>query len=223
MREGKPELYFLLILYQKFFDLSNPNFGNIPICGGLPFGQTRLEGRYVAAFSGKSRYGERPLDAQEKLRIALRCGKSVRGVRPRPAENPHLLVYHIQAYLSIPKRKKKREPIRLSYKNNNLRSSCSRPHRPWFPARCAYTLHSSTSFPFWARVGSASEPEKRQSVQRCSFVKILLVIIFARGGPVGVCDTGPINPAIAFSALHFFLLLSASYSPQKGRGIHFEA
>lgn len=88
MREGKPELYFLLILYQKFFDLSNPNFGNIPICGGLPFSQTRRVGRYVAAFSGKSRYGEQPLDAQEKLRIALGCGKSVRGVRPRPAEKP---------------------------------------------------------------------------------------------------------------------------------------
>lgn len=106
MREGKPELYFLLILYQNFFDLSNPNFGNIPICGGLPFSQTRLRGRYVAAFSGKSRYGVRPLDAQEKLRIGLRCGKSVRGVRPRPAKNPHLLVYHISVNLSIGKIKK---------------------------------------------------------------------------------------------------------------------
>ena len=90
MREGKPEFYFLLILYQKFFDLSNPNFGNVEICGGLPFGQTRLGGRYVAAFSGKSRYGVRSLDAQEKLRIGLGCGNSVRGVRPRPAENPTL-------------------------------------------------------------------------------------------------------------------------------------
>jgi hypothetical protein len=87
MREGKPELYFLLILYQKFFDLSNPNFGNMELCGVLICGQTRLEGRYVAAFSGKSRYGEKSLDAQEKLRIALGCGKSVRGVRPRPAED----------------------------------------------------------------------------------------------------------------------------------------
>ena len=109
MREGKPELYFLLILYQNFFDLSNPNFGNIPICGGLPFSQTRLGGRYVAAFSGKSRYGEQPLDAQEKLRIDLWCGKSVRGVRPRPAKNPNLLVYHISVNLSIGNLHKKRE------------------------------------------------------------------------------------------------------------------
>ena len=88
MREGKLALYFLLILYQKFFDLSNPNFGNMELCGGLPFSQTRLVGRYVAVFSGKSRYGEQLLDAQEKLRIGLRCGNSVRGARPRPAENP---------------------------------------------------------------------------------------------------------------------------------------
>lgn len=88
MREGKPELYFLLILYQKFFDLSNPNFGNMELCG-VPSGHLiRLRGRYVAAFSGKSRYGEQSLDAQEKLRIDLWCGKSVRGVRPRPAD-PH--------------------------------------------------------------------------------------------------------------------------------------
>ena len=111
MREGKPELYFLLILYQKFFDLSNPNFGNIPICGVPPCGRAHLVGRYVAAFSGKSRYGEQPLDAQEKLRIDLWCGKSVRGVRPRPAENPHLLVCHIQVNLSIPKIKKIREHL----------------------------------------------------------------------------------------------------------------
>jgi hypothetical protein len=135
MREGKPELYFLLILYQKFFDLSNPKFGNIPICGGLPFGQTRLVGRYVAAFSGKSRYGERSLDAQEKLRIDLWCGKSGRSVRPRPAKNPHLLVYHIQANLSIPKRKKKREPIRLSYKSSSLRNNYSRLPCRWCPGR----------------------------------------------------------------------------------------
>lgn len=111
MREGKPELYFLLILYQKFFDLSNPNFGNMELCGVPPCGQTRLGGRYVVAFSGKSRYGEQSLDAQEKLRIALGCGNSVRGVRPRPAENPHLLVYHISVNLSIPKKKKKEEDI----------------------------------------------------------------------------------------------------------------
>ena len=127
MREGKPELYFLLILYQKFFDLSNPNFGNIPICGGLPFSQTRLRGRYVAAFSGKSRYGVRPLDAQEKLRIALGCGNSVRGVRPRPAENPHLLVYHISVNLSIPKRKKNTRALKLSYKSSNPRNNYNRP------------------------------------------------------------------------------------------------
>ena len=143
MREGKPELYFLLILYQKFFDLSNPNFGNMELCGGPTCDLARYEGRYVAAFSGKSRYGERPLDAQEKLRIALGCGNSVRGVRPRPAENPHLLVYHISVNLSIPKIKNKKK--------------------------------------------------KRTSV----------LFIFARGGPVGVCDTGPINPAITFSAFHF--------------------
>lgn len=111
MREGKPELYFLLILYQKFFDLSNPNFGNMELCGGLPFSQTRLGGRYVAVFSGKSRYGERSLDAQEKLRIALGCGNSGRSVRPRPAENPNLLVYHISVNLSIPKIKKIREHL----------------------------------------------------------------------------------------------------------------
>ena len=111
MREGKPELYFLLILYQKFFDLSNPNFGNIPICGVPPCGRAHLVGRYVAAFSGKSRYGVRPLDAQEKLRIALGCGNSVRGVRPRPAESPYLLVYHISVNLSIPKIKKIREHL----------------------------------------------------------------------------------------------------------------
>ena len=127
MREGKPELYFLLILYQKFFDLSNPNFGNIPICGGLPFSQTRLRGRYVAAFSGKSRYGVRPLDAQEKLRIGLGCGNSVRGVRPRPAENPHLLVYHISVNLSIPKRKKNTRALKLSYKSSNPRNNYNRP------------------------------------------------------------------------------------------------
>ena len=142
MREGKPELYFLLILYQKFFDLSNPNFGNVELCGVPPCGRAHLVGRYVAAFSGKSRYGERPLDAQEKLRIGLGCGKSVRGVRPRPAENPNPLVYHISVNLSIGKIKKK----------------------------------------------------KRTSV---------LFIIFARSGPIGVCDTSPINPTITFSALHF--------------------
>ena len=111
MREGKPELYFLLILYQKFFYLSNPNFGNMELCG-VPAGhRVRLWGRYVAVFLGKSRYGEHPLDAQEKLRIALRCGNSVRGVRPRPAENNHLLVYHISVNLSIPKIKKIREHL----------------------------------------------------------------------------------------------------------------
>ena len=115
MREGKPELYFLLILYQKFFDLSNPNFGNIPICGGLPFSQTRRMGRYVAVFSGKSRYGEQSLDAQEKLRIGLGCGNSVRGVRPRPAENPHLLVYHISVNLSIGNLHKKKRAFQLSF------------------------------------------------------------------------------------------------------------
>lgn len=94
MREGKPELYFLLILYQNFFDLSNPNFGNMELCGVPPCGLARYEGRYVVAFSGKSRYGERPLDAQEKLRIALGCGKSVRGVRPRPAQNETPTLYY---------------------------------------------------------------------------------------------------------------------------------
>lgn len=114
MREGKPELYFLLILYQKFFDLSNPNFGNVELCG-VPSGhRVRLCGRYVAAFSGKSRYGEQPLDAQEKLRIDLWSGKSVRGVRPRPAENPHLLVYHISVNLSIGKLHKKKRAFQLS-------------------------------------------------------------------------------------------------------------
>ena len=108
MREGKPELYFLLILYQKFFDLSNPNFGNVELCGVPPCGRAHLVGRYVAAFSGNSRYGVRSLDAQEKLRIALGCGKSVRGVRPRPAENPNPLVYHISVNLSIGKIKKRR-------------------------------------------------------------------------------------------------------------------
>ncbi len=88
MREGKLELYFLLILYQKFFDLSNPNFGNMELCGGPTCGLACYGGRYVAAFSGKSRYGVRSLDAQEKLRIGLGCGNSVRGVRPRPAKNP---------------------------------------------------------------------------------------------------------------------------------------
>lgn len=74
---------------------------------GVPSGhRASYEGRYVAAFSGKSRYEVQPLDAQEKLRIALGCGNSVRGVRPRPAKNPHLLVYHISANLSIPKIKK---------------------------------------------------------------------------------------------------------------------
>ena len=81
------------------------------LCGGLPFSQTRLRGRYVAAFSGKSRYGEQPLDAQEKLRIDLWCGNSVRGVRPRPAKNPHLLVYHISVNLSIDKIKKIRDHL----------------------------------------------------------------------------------------------------------------
>jgi hypothetical protein len=42
MREGKPELYFLLILYQKFFDLSNPNFGNMELCGVPACGLVRL-------------------------------------------------------------------------------------------------------------------------------------------------------------------------------------
>jgi hypothetical protein len=42
MREGKPELYFLLILYQKFFDLSNPKFGNMELCGVPPCGLVRL-------------------------------------------------------------------------------------------------------------------------------------------------------------------------------------
>lgn len=147
MREGKPELYFLLILYQKFFDLSNPNFSIIVNVWCPYLRESRYGGRYVAAFSGKSRYGERPLDAQEKLRIALGCGNSVRGVRPRPAKNPHLLVYHISVNLSIPKIKKKKRTL------------------------------------------------------------VLFIIVFARGGPVGVCDTGPINPAITFSALHFFPLL----------------
>ena len=111
MREGKPELYFLLILYQKFFDLSNPNFGNMELCGVPVCGLVRLQGRYVATFSGKSRYGEQSLDAQEKLRIALGCGNSVRGVRPRPAKNPNLLIYHISVNLSIPKIKKIREHL----------------------------------------------------------------------------------------------------------------
>ena len=40
-----------------------------------------------------------------------------------------------------------------------------------------------------------------------------VLFIFAGGGPVGVCDTGPINPAITFSAFH-----SSSSSPNtKGR------
>ena len=122
MREGKPELYFLLILYQNFFDLSNPNFGNMELCGGLPFSQTRRVGRYVVAFSGNSRYGEQPLDAQEKLRIDLWCGKSVRGVRPRPAENPHLLVYHIQINLSIGNLHKKKESFSALFNDavNNI-------------------------------------------------------------------------------------------------------
>ena len=115
MREGKPELYFLFILYQNFFDLSNPNFGNMELCGVPPCGRAHLVGRYVAAFSGKSRYGERPLDAQEKLRIALGCGNSVRGVRPRPAENPHLLVYHISVNLSIDNLHKKKRAFQLSF------------------------------------------------------------------------------------------------------------
>ena len=144
MREGKPELYFLLILYQKFFDLSNPNFGNMELCGGPPFGQTRLRGRYVAAFSGKSRYGERPLDAQEKLRIDLWCGNSVRGVRPRPAENPNLLVYHISVNLSIPKIKKNTRALRLSHKNCILRNNYNRLPCRWCPGR-----HCSK----WSRMG----------------------------------------------------------------------
>ena len=134
MREGKPELYFLFILYQKFFDLSNPNFGNVELCGVPPCGRAHLVGRYVAAFSGKSRYGERPLDAQEKLRIDLWCGNSVRGVRPRPAENPHLLVYHISVNLSTPKIKNKKKEedvspfhIRKERANWGLRY---RPHQP---------------------------------------------------------------------------------------------
>ena len=81
------------------------------LCGVPPCGRAHLVGRYVAAFSGNSRYGEQPLDAQEKLRIALGCGNSVRGVRPRPAENPNLLVYHISVNLSIPKIKKIREHL----------------------------------------------------------------------------------------------------------------
>lgn len=126
MREGKPELYFLLILYQKFFDLSNPNFGNMELCGVPPCGRAHLVGRYVAAFSGKSRYGERPLDAQEKLRIALGCGNSGRSVRPRPAKNPNLLVYHISVNLSIPKIKKNTRALRLSYKSSSLRNNYNR-------------------------------------------------------------------------------------------------
>ena len=198
MREGKPELYFLLILYQKFFDLSNPNFGNIPICGGLPFGQTRLGGRYVAVFSGKSRYGEQSLDAQEKLRIDLWSGNSGRSVRPRPAENPNLLVYHIQVNLSIPKIKKIREHLGSRIKT------------------VVFATITAGHFIRGVLVGIVA------SGTRWVFVRVFF-FVFARSGPVGVCDTGPINPAITFSALHFFSLLSASYSPQKGRGIHFEA
>ena len=179
MREGKPELYFLLILYQKFFDLSNPNFGNMELCGGPPFGQTRRVGRYVAAFSGKSRYGVRPLDAQEKLRIALGCGNSVRGVRPRPAKNPNLLVYHIQTHLSIPKIKKIREHL-----GSRIEAVILTTITTGYLVGCVL-------------VGIVA------SGTTGVFVRFFLVLIFAGGGPVGVCDTGPINPAITFSALHF--------------------
>lgn len=182
MREGKPELYFLFILYQKFFDLSNPNFGNMELCG-VPAGhRASYEGRYVAAFSGKSRYGEQPLDAQEKLRIALGCGNSVRGVRPRPAENPHLLVYHIQVNLSIPKIKKIRE-----HSGSRIKAVV------FATITTGYLVGGVLVGIVASRTGWV-------------FVRVL-VFVFARGGPVGVCDTNPINPAITFSALHFFPLL----------------
>ena len=178
MREGKPELYFLFILYQKFFDLSNPNFGNMELCGVPPCGQTRRVGRYVAVFSGKSRYGERLLDAQEKLRIGLRCGNSVRGVRPRPAKNPHLLVYHISVNLSIPKIKKIREHLGSRIK------------------AVVFATITAGHFVGGVLVGIVA------SGTGWVFVRVFF-FVFARGGPVGVCDTSPINPAITFSAFHF--------------------
>lgn len=178
MREGKPELYFLLILYQKFFDLSNPNFGNMELCG-VPSGhRVRLWGRYVAVFSGNSRYGEQSLDAQEKLRIGLGCGNSGRSVRPRPAENPNLLVYHISVNLSISKIKKIREHLGSRIKT------------------VVFATITAGHFVGGVLVGIVA------SGAGWVFIRVFF-FVFARGGPVGVCDTGPINPAITFSALHF--------------------
>ena len=116
------------------------------------------------------------------MRIALRCGNSVRGVRPRPAENPNLLVYHISVNLSIPKIKKIREHLGSRIK------------------AVVFATITTGYLVGGVLVGIVASRAGRV------FVRVL-VIIFARGGPVGVCDTGPINPAITFNAFHIQALL----------------
>lgn len=126
MREGKPELYFLLILYQKFFDLSNPNFSIIvnmwcpslrlgeameSLCLGL-FGKIALWGT-AAGCTGKIAY--RPLVREfgpERPPTARR--------KPSPFSIPHSNQFVNR------QNKKNTRALRLSYKNCNLRNNYSR-------------------------------------------------------------------------------------------------
>ena len=111
MREGKPELYFLLILYQNFFDLSNPNFSIIVNMWCPSLRSARLWGSLCRDLFGKIALWGAAAGCTGKIAYSLRVREFGPGHPPTARRKPNLLEYHITVNLAIPKIKKIREHL----------------------------------------------------------------------------------------------------------------
>ena len=127
MREGKPELYFLFILYQKFFDLSNPKFWKYGIMWRSSFQSDTPSGSLCRGLFGKIALWGAVAGCTGKIAYSLKVREFGPGRPPTARRKPSpFSIPHLGQFVNT-QNKKNTRALRLSHKNCNLRNNYSRP------------------------------------------------------------------------------------------------